>query len=221
MDMKKTMMILAVSLFTASAFAQTEKYTKAMEALVPSVDSLREKDALVSLSNSFERIANAEKTQWLPFYYAALAQINAGYTYTVDGSFADKTAEIDPVADKAEELIKSAETLSKDNSEIWVLRKMLATLRLMGNPMVRFQQYGAIASAALETAKKINPENPRVFMLEGQDLFFTPEEYGGDKKEAKKRFEIAIEKFKAQKPESSIHPSWGMYRTMYFMSQVK
>jgi hypothetical protein len=219
--MKRMTITMAVSLFTAVSFAQTEKYTKAMEAIVPSVDTTRSREALVALSNSFERIANAEKTQWLPFYYAALTQISAAYTFAMDGGFGDKTADIDPMADKAEDLLKNAEALSKDNSEIWCVRKMLASVRMMGNPMVRYQEYGAKATAALETAKKLNADNPRVYMLEGQDLFFTPEEFGGDKQEAKKRFETAIEKFKAQKPESSIHPVWGMGQTMYFHSQIK
>ena len=87
--------------------------------------------------------------------------------------------------------------------------------------MARFQQYGPAAATALETAKKLNAENPRVYMLEGEDLFFTPEQFGGDKAEAKKRFETAMSKFNAQKPESSIHPKWGMGSTQYFMSQIK
>ena len=73
-----------------------------MEALVPAVDTTREQEALIDLANSFERIANAEKTQWLPFYYAAFANINAGYTFRMDGGFGDKSAIIDPLADKAE-----------------------------------------------------------------------------------------------------------------------
>jgi hypothetical protein len=192
-----------------------------MEPLVAASDTTRDKEALIGLSNSFERIANAEKTQWLPFYYAALANVNAGNTYIMDGSMGDKSKDLDPLADKAEELLNKAEALSKDNSEIWVVRKMIASLKMMGNPMARFQQYGPIAATALETAKKLNAENPRVYMLEGEDLFFTPEQFGGDKAEAKKRFETAMSKFNAQKPESSIHPKWGMGSTQYLMSQIK
>ncbi|MEI2740423.1 MAG: hypothetical protein V9F01_16745 [Chitinophagaceae bacterium] len=197
------------------------KYTKAMEALVPSIDTTRSYDGLITLANSFERIANAEKTQWLPFYYAALANLNATYTFTMDGSFGDKTADIDPLADKAEALLNMADELNKNNSEIWCVKKMLASARMMANPMARYQEYGPVASAALETAKKLNPENPRVYILEGQDLFYTPEQYGGDKQEAKKKFETASSKFDTYKPESNIHPNWGLGQTKYFLSQIK
>ncbi|MBC7873220.1 MAG: hypothetical protein H7Y01_04445, partial [Ferruginibacter sp.] len=173
--MKKFLSFLTALFLMTATFAQSEKYTKAMEALVPSVDTTRSHDALLSIANSFERIATAEKTQWLPYYYAALANINAGYSFSMDGSFGDKSADIDPLADKAEALLTKADELNKDNSEIWLVKKMLASLRLMGNPMARFQEYGPIAAAAMETAKKLNADNPRVYLLEGQDLYFTPE----------------------------------------------
>jgi hypothetical protein len=217
--MKKFLAISIAVFMVTTSFAQSERYTKAMEVLVPGIDSTRNHDALITLANSFERIANAEKNQWLPFYYAALANINAGYTFSMDGGFGDKSASIDPLADKAEALLNKAEEMSKDNSEIWVAKKMLASLRLIGNPMARYQEYGPVAAAALETAKKLNPENPRIYLLEGQDLFFTPEQFGGDKQEAKKRFETAISKFGTFKPESALHPNWGLGQAKYFISQ--
>jgi len=75
------------------------------------------------------------------------------------GGNADKT---DPEAKKAEELLKQAEALSKDNSEIFIVKKMIATLFLIGDPMNRYMTYGPAASDALATAKKLNPGNPRV-----------------------------------------------------------
>jgi len=96
--MKKVFSFIVTLLLITASFAQSDKYTKAMEALVPSIDTTRSYDGLITLANSFERIANAEKTQWLPFYYAALANLNATYTFTMDGSFGDKTADIDPLA---------------------------------------------------------------------------------------------------------------------------
>jgi hypothetical protein len=87
--------------------------------------------------------------------------------------------------------------------------------------MNRYMTYGPIANEALETAKKLNPENPRVYLLEGQDKFFTPEQYGGSKAEAKILFETAMKKFETTKPESSIHPSWGLPAVNYFYAQCK
>ena len=121
--MKKLFFILLTSGFVAAAVAQTqnnEKYMKAMEALVPAIDTTHSIDGLISLANSFERIANAEKTQWLPYYYAALCNINAANMYFAQQQM-DK---VDPLADKAEPLVMKAEELEKNNSEVYCLKKM-------------------------------------------------------------------------------------------------
>ena len=217
----KPSIFLTVFLFLfATAFAQNEKYVKAMGERVAQVEITRDPAALKDLSAAFERIGDAEKTQWLPYYYAALTQANAGM-FGINGLEGGKAGQVDPIADKAEQLLDKAEALSKDNSEIYIVRKMIASLRMMADPQSRFMTYGPKAAEALATAKKLNPENPRVYLLEGQDKFFTPEQYGGSKEEAKKLFEAAMQKFANFKPATPLDPSWGQGTTQYFMGQFK
>ncbi len=213
--MKKVLSLLVASLMITAAFAQSEKYTKAMEALVPAVDTTRSVDGLTNLANSFERIANAEKTQWLPFYYAALCNINIANMYFQ----LQQPDKIDPIMDKAEPMLIKAEELEKNNVELMCLKKMFNSGKMMADPMNRFMTYGTAASQALDAAKTMNPENPRVYLLEGIDKFYTPEQWGGSKTEGKKLFTEAIKKFEAFKPASSIHPSWGLGQAKYFMTQ--
>lgn len=218
--MKKTILILAAGMLAGTAlFAQSDKYLKAMEAKVPAVDSTITAEGWQQLANGFERIADAEKTQWLPYYYAAVSNVMQGYMLSEgqSGGFAAKT---DPLADKAEQLLNKAEALNKDNSDIWCVKKMIATLRMSADPMSRWQVYGQAASEALAKAKQLDPENPRVYLLEGQDKFYTPEQFGGSKTEAKALFETALKKFNAQKPKSSIDPQWGMRTAGYFLGQT-
>lgn len=213
--MKKFLALFISVAFISSTQAQSEKYIKAMEANVSAIDSAISSDKLLALSNTFTRIAEAEKIQWLPYYYASLTQVLAGLMSSNSGGGVD-IGVTDPMADKAEAHITKAEELSKDNSEIFIVKKMIATLRMMGDPMSRYQTYGPMAAEALAKAKKLNPENPRVYLLEGQDKFYTPEEFGGSKEEAKKLFEESLRKFEAQKVESSIHPAWGINQVRYF-----
>ena len=98
---------------------------------------------------------------------------------------------------------------------------MIANLRMAPAEMARYMKYGPEGAQALEAAKKLNPENPRVLLLEAQDKFYTPEQFGGSKTEAKKLFEQAIVKFDAFKPASAIDPSWGKAVTQYFIAQFK
>ncbi len=47
------------------------------------------------MANNFTRIADAEKTQWLPYYYAA-------YCYTMDALREQDVSKKDAIADKAD-----------------------------------------------------------------------------------------------------------------------
>ena len=51
--MKKGIFVVMASLLMTSSFAQSEKYLKAMEALVPSVDTTRSMEGLTDRANSF------------------------------------------------------------------------------------------------------------------------------------------------------------------------
>jgi hypothetical protein len=218
--MKKQLLLIVALCIAAASFSQSEKYMSTMQEKIAVLDTTHNTETLIDLANAFERIADAEKTQWLPYYYAALAHANAGMMMGMAngamGGNADKT---DPEADKAEVLIAKAEALSKDNSEIWVVKKLIATLKMMGDPMSRYMTYGPMAAQALATAKKLNPDNPRVYLLEGQDKFYTPEQYGGSKEEAKELFEEAQKKFETFKPESAIHPAWGLNQVKWLLTQ--
>jgi hypothetical protein len=217
--MKKVILSLFLSCFLLATHAQSEKYIKAMQPKVAAMDTTHSMEVLKDLSASFERIGDAEKTQWLPYYYAALAEINTGYMLSM-GKTGNTADVLDPIADKAESLLNKAEALNKDNSEIYIVRKMIATLRMMPDPMNRYMTYGPLAQEALETAKRLNPENPRVYLLEGQDKFYTPEQYGGSKAEAKKLFEEAQKKYEAFKPATDLDPTWGKSMIKYFLTQA-
>jgi hypothetical protein len=193
-----------------------------MQAKVSMLDSANTPDVFKELANTFERIGNAEKSQWLPFYYAAYCNVMAGtFSMPQDGSFGDNSAITDPYADKAEGLLNKAIEIAKGNTEIYCIQKMIHGLRMMGNAMSRYMTEGPLAEAALAKAKEANAGNPRIYILEAQDKFYTPEQFGGSKAEAKILFEKAQTLFETYKPESSIHPNWGLPTTKYFLSQIK
>lgn len=220
--MKKLLLSFIIVSSALVSMAQSEKFVKAMEQNIAAIDTTRSIDGWKDLGNTFQRIADAEKTQWLPYYYAALSHVMIGYNIAGAaggmGGFADKT---DPEADQAEQLLNKAQELAKDNSEIFCIRKMIASLRLMADPMNRYQTALPAAAEALEKAKTLNPNNPRVVLLEAQDKFYTPEQYGGSKTEAKVLFEDAMKKYDSFKPESTIHPQWGKGQVQFFLSQLK
>src|SRR6188768_77264 len=221
--MKKTILILSAIFVASFSFAQMpEKFVKAMESKITLLDSVKTAEGYIELANAFERIADAEKNQGLAYYYAAYCNASAGTLVGAGGDMmAAKADKTDPYAEKADKQIKKAEELMKSNSEIFVVKKMIATLRMLGDPMNRYMTYGPEATAMLDEAKKTNPANPRAYLLEAQDKYYTPEQFGGSKEEAKVLFEKAQKLFETFKPESSIHPNWGKNQITYFLSLYK
>jgi len=213
--MKKSILFLSMIILSVSAFAQSEKYMAAMKTNIAAIDSaFKSPQNLLALANNFERIAQAEKTQWLPYYYAAFCQVN--YTYMEQ----DKS-KVDAIADKASLLLNKADSLHPDNSEISCVKSMIASSHMMVNPMQRYMDYGPKSQAAIENAIQQDPSNPRPYFLKGQALKYTPEQFGGGCKTAVEQLQIAADKYATFKPESDIAPNWGKQRTEMLLNECK
>ncbi|MCU0341703.1 MAG: hypothetical protein MUE30_17640 [Spirosomaceae bacterium] len=201
--MKK--LLVCLFLLAGVAQAQNEKYTQAMTAALMELRSQSENpnpSALTEVTNRFERIASAEPKEWLPRYHAAFCYSNQAF---MTQNMADK----DRLLDKADALVEEAEKISANNDELYVLKAYIAQARLAADPMSRWQTYGAVFGEMLEKAKAVNADNPRIYMLQGTNLFYTPEQFGGGKQAAKPLLEQALEKFANFKPASALHPMWG------------
>lgn len=204
--MKKALSIITFCLCVMALQAQNtnEKFVKAMEKALSGMDTLHTAEQWLESSNTFERIALKEPKEWLPAYYVALGQTMA---YNLMQSVDPMKQEL--LAKRAEEFINKADALNPDNSEIYVLKSMVSGLFIRINPMLNGQKYAPLASAQLEKALTLDPENPRAYMQKGMTLFFTPAQWGGDKEAGKVLMEKAAAKYEVFKPASSIHPSWG------------
>ena len=212
--MKNVLVIIILCLGFQSLSAQSEKYTGAMKKNIQLLDSAISKGNLIEIANNFERIGDAEKTQWLPYYYASYATVMSAFTT------GDKT-KTDAIADKAEQLILKAEPLlPAPNSEIHVIKSMIASAHMMVDPQTRWMQYGQVSAENIAKAKELDPTNPRPVYLEGQAKFYTPESFGGGKAPAKELLEKAIVMFDAFKPANELSPVWGKAATLYFLSKT-
>lgn len=219
--MKKVIFILFALLVADFSFAQMpEKFVKAMESNIAKMDSAKTKQDWIDLTSSFEKIADAEKNQWLGYYYAAYGHIMIGNN-SLGKVFGENADKMEQEADNAESLLGMAESLEKQNSDILCIKNMIAGLRIMANPASNGIKYGPMADKYLATAKKIDPSNPRIYLLEGQSALYKPADWGGGKDVAENLLNQAIEKFNNFKPASSIHPNWGKKRTEQLIAQLK
>jgi hypothetical protein len=198
----KSFLLFLITFGTLTTSAQSDKYVAAMEKTFHLFDSAKTTADFLSVANTFERIGDAEKTQWLPYYYAGLALSTAGWNDPKMDKDANSTR-INTLCDKAEALDK--------NSEIYVLRNMSATQQMMVDPQTRWQTYGMQAGKDLEMATQLNPDNPRIYYLKGESIMNTPVAFGGGKDKAKPMFEKAIALFKTDNPKP-MWPNWGRER---------
>lgn len=198
----KIVSVLAVLFLGVMAFGQS-KYEKVMKSSLNMLDSAETLETHNQLANKFERIALAEKDQWLAYYWSA-------YCYTIS-SFDEKieAQQKDKYLDKALDYLDSAASLEGDLDEIHLLRSFTYTGKIIVDPMARGMKFGPMSSEERAKAKAINPENPRYYYMEGINLVQTPAIWGGDKAKGKKMLEKAIEKYEAFEPASDIHPDWG------------
>lgn len=200
-------LLIAVVIATNAQTANTSvKHSSAFEAAmlanIRQLDTASNAASLMTLANNFERIGNAEKTKWEPFYYAS-------YCYTVMAFMSPDKSKIDWLADKAEALLQQAEASNKNNSEISCMFAMINSCRILVDPVSRFQTKGKEVNMLLAQAMQENEGNPRIYLLQARMQLRTPEAFGGGKNVAKASAETALEKFKSFVPANAIAPAWG------------
>lgn len=200
--MKKILLTSTLIISMFLSFAAEKDYVKKMEQNLKELNSAKSAADYLSLAESFEMIADEKPGEWLPLYYVSFAYAN--YVFT-EGAKLD----LDMILDKADAYLKKAREISPKNSEIEVLQGWIYQGRIQVDPMGRGMTYSQKAAESFGKAKNLNPENPRIYFLLGQNLRYTPEQFGGGKKAACPYFLEAEEKYKSFKPETSISPNWG------------
>lgn len=194
--------------------SDSARYFSAMAPNVSMADTATAAGTLTLLANNFERIAQAEKNDWLSYYYAANCYFSLA-------ALSENKDIIDDYNDRAELNLSKADSLSKNNSEIYCLYYLLCYTRLKADPMGRYQKYFALGDEYLNMGKQADPGNPRLFLCQAQIVFHTPEAFGGGKKAAKILAEEAIRKYESFVPKSNLHPNWGKNNAQLLMKKLE
>ncbi len=200
--MKKFILSIATIVASFAANAQSDKFVSGMKKNIAQLDTAKTGEDYQNVSNSFERIANAEKTQWLPFYYAAYSLVMKAYQEK-------DIKNIDPMMDKADAFLASAEALSQNNSEISTIQAMATQCRMLvdwSRGMTLAPKAGQIIGKAMQ---QMPAQNPRAYIYAAQSAYNTPEAFGGSKTKGKELMQKAKDAFATFKPETELHPNWG------------
>jgi hypothetical protein len=200
--MKKILFSLSLLCITCVGFSQSEAYTKGMKSMLQRFDNASNSaEAYQEAANGFMRIADAEKGEWLPKYYAANSLI-------LQAMATEDKSKVDGILDEADNLLsKISESVQSD--EVMCLQAFSKSARINVDPMTRGARYSGESAKYLGMAQSLNPNNPRVYFLQAQSAFYTPEQFGGGKKTAKVLFQKAQAAFESFKPANELMPNWG------------
>jgi hypothetical protein len=200
--MKTVLLILTIALASIRAWGQEDRYTSAMNSAIDLLDQASDPGEFTESANRFERIATAEKSRWLPYYYASYSLVVMSFEESDGG-------QRDLILDRAQELLDQALELGPKESELHVLQAFLYPSRIMVDPMGRGMLYIEKVFATLETAKTLDPDNPRIYFLEGINKLNLPSSMGGGADVAKPILEEALVKYEAFANPDPLWPDWG------------
>jgi hypothetical protein len=195
----KTLFIFFILLMQLQVQAQTTNQSKALEEAVMQFNQTTKSQAYQELYLQFEQLYAVNKTNWLIPYYA-------GMTRSIMCLL--KMGDRDALANDALLWVGRAKSIVK-NDEIYCAESLAYTAKMSVNPTLRWLVYEGKIKNALKLAKKLNPSNPRAYILEANIQQKLPFIFGGGCKAVKPLIQKAEFNFNNQTKANPIEPSWG------------
>jgi tetratricopeptide (TPR) repeat protein len=168
---------------------------------------------LIESESVFERILSADANVWIAHYYIALADEYISHTFHSDRKKQEQ------YIDKGIEHLELCVKLEKEFSEAYIMLAGLYGLK------IRFAQSQAISlsskiSSAFKRAEKLEPDNPRLYLISGRSDFYTPEIFGGGYKKAKEKLKKSLLLFSQYKIKKEVYPNWGHEDAYSYLGQI-
>ena len=149
-----------------------------------------------------------------PLIHYAIAY--AGWRLSVNPHLPDR--ERDDLLDEAERHLKSATHLDPKFAEGFALLSGVYGLKIAHSPFSGIV-LGPRAGGAIDKARSLEPDNPRVLVALGVNEFNTPAMFGGSKKDAETNLRRALDRF-ATEPTDKPFPAWGRFDAHVWLGQV-
>jgi hypothetical protein len=196
----KNLIVLFILLLQLQVQAQATNQVKALESAVIQFNQTTKSQAYQELYLQFEQLYAVNKTNWLIPYYAGMTRSLMCLL---------KMGDRDALANDALLWIGRAKSIVK-NDEIYCAESLAYTAKMSVNPTLRWLAYEGKIKNALKLAKKLNPNNPRAYILEANIQQKLPFIFGGGCKSVKPLIQKAELCFNNQTKVNPIEPSWGI-----------
>jgi hypothetical protein len=202
--------ITSIVLFICTSLSAQTQYQTGMQKAF----GLWGENKSAEASAMFERIAAAEKTNWLPQYYVALVNTTEAF----------KTKDKQTITDlltKAQAAQDNAVALSPDNPELLVMQAMIHTAWIAFDPMTNGMKLSGKVNELYARALILAPNNPRVVFCNAEFEIGGAKYFGKDTKPMCAEVERSIGLFANFKPETPFSPNWGKDRAEQTLLQCK
>jgi hypothetical protein len=196
----KNLLVLFVLLLQLPLQAQSPNQSKVLESAVMQFNQANNPNSYKQLYLQFEQLYSVDKTNWLIPYYA-------GMTKSIMCLL--KMGDRDALANDALLWVARAKAIEV-NDEIYCAESLAYTAKMSVNPALRWFTYEGKIKNTLSLAKKLNPSNPRAYILEANIQQKLPFIFGGGCKSAKPLIQKAELFISNQNRANSIEPSWGI-----------
>lgn len=204
-------LLLAVPVLLFAA----DKYGEQMSKHIAAIYDAETPEQFQQAINAFERIGNAEKSKWEPFYYAS-------FGYILMASSEKDLTKKDALLAQAKTALDKASAIRPDHSEIVALEGFITMIGLTVDPATRGPQYSMLAVQSFSKALALDPKNPRALALMAQMQFGTAQFFKQEPVEACATARQAQELFNAASaPADPLAPAWGKAMTEGLIANCK
>jgi tetratricopeptide (TPR) repeat protein len=201
---------LLVAVVFSSCAIQAGRDDLKIDKVVKKLDKVEQYTEYKSLADQFSRLREKNPDNWLTSYYHAFCLLQYALR-------TPQIEEVDQYCDRALESLDAIDPGQANTAEVLCLRAMEQSVRIRVDVMLRGLEYSMNSETFLEKALQLDPDNPRAFLLRGQNTFNRPEMFGGGKNAAKPFFEKSVAYFQQEK-KNLPEPSWGQQSAVSMLS---
>ena len=210
-----TISTLCSAQIPATSVANNLQFKTILKQTFDQFDSANDFNNKIRLSNKLSLIANKWTNEWVAHYYLSYSKAMLSSEEKDD----DKRDAYLDAAEKEHNL--AIAVLGKENDETYVLTALIANWRIAISPMFRSGKYAGVFRSNLSKAKELNPQNPRIYFLEGAAKFAMPRFVGGGKDAALPYLSKADSLYEKENSNDIEKPYWGKAKNSNYLNQCR
>jgi len=200
---------------------RADDYTEAMVKTIKKYNTAAQKNEkadLLKVRGDFERILQLKKNEWMVNYYLGMID----YLLALKATEEKNNDDVKKYNESALNLFDKSTDVKDDFAEAYIMKMAAQGNRWSYEPN-KMNDIIAQSLSAKETALKLEPNNPRFYLVDGYMTFYTPESFGGGVDKALPMFEKSWDNFQTFKPVDETYPNWGEDQAagMVAMSYIK